>query len=62
MNIKVNVDFKLAIILTIIFMILKLMNYITWSWIWVISPIWITIIIAIILLLIVYYINTRRRY
>lgn len=62
MNIKVNVDFKLAIILTIIFMILKLMNYITWSWIWVISPIWITIIIAIILVLIIYYTNIKRRY
>lgn len=29
-------------LLTIVFIIMKLMNYITWSWIWVLSPLWIS--------------------
>lgn len=29
-------------LLTIIFLVLKLCNVIGWSWIWVVSPIWIT--------------------
>lgn len=30
-------------LLTIAFIVLKLMNYINWSWLWVLSPIWIPI-------------------
>ena len=29
-------------LLTIVFITLKLCNVISWSWIWVLSPIWIT--------------------
>lgn len=29
-------------LLTIVFIALKLMGYITWSWWWVLSPIWIS--------------------
>lgn len=38
-------------VLTIAFVVLKLLGKITWSWWWVLSPIWIDI--AIVLLLIV---------
>ena len=34
--------------LVTLFIILKLTRVISWSWIWVLSPIWITIIIAIV--------------
>jgi hypothetical protein len=34
--------------LTILFIALKLTGYITWSWLWVLSPIWITTLIIII--------------
>jgi len=39
-------------VLTLIFITLKLLNKIDWSWWWILSPIWISffIIIAIILL------------
>jgi hypothetical protein len=30
-------------LLQIAFIALKLMNYITWSWVWVLSPLWISI-------------------
>jgi len=48
MNINISTDFTFSLILTIIFVILKQLNIINWAWYWIISPIWITIIIAII--------------
>ena len=35
-------------VLGIVFIILKLCGILTWSWLWVLSPIWIPIAIAII--------------
>lgn len=40
-------------LLTILFIGLKLTGYITWSWVWVLSPLWISFaVIAVILLVI----------
>jgi len=39
--------------LTILFIGLKLTNVITWSWWWVLSPIWISLSLAVFILLIV---------
>lgn len=36
--------------LTIVFIVLKLLGKITWSWWWVLSPIWISAILVIILI------------
>lgn len=33
-------------VLTIVFIVLKLLGVIKWSWIWVLSPIWISAVIA----------------
>ena len=33
-------------VLTIVFIVLKLLGVIRWSWIWVLSPIWISAVIA----------------
>ena len=38
--------------LTIVFIALKLTNYIDWSWLWVLAPLWIPITITIIVLII----------
>ena len=38
-------------LLTIAFIVLKLCNVITWSWWWVLSPIWISIAIVVLGLL-----------
>lgn len=43
-------------ILTIVFIILKLLGKINWSWIWVLSPLWISFIIAFIVLTIMYFV------
>lgn len=37
-------------VLTIAFIVLKLTGFIQWSWIWVLSPIWINIVLFIIVL------------
>lgn len=41
----------LAILLTVLFVGLKLTGYITWSWIWVLSPIWIDIALVILIII-----------
>ena len=35
-------------VLAIVFIVLKLIGKITWSWVWVLSPIWIPFVIVII--------------
>lgn len=38
----------LAILLTVAFVVLKLCKVISWSWWWVVSPLWIEFAIAIV--------------
>lgn len=47
----------LADILTIIFVVLKLIGVIEWSWIWVLSPIWISVILIAVLSVVLYIID-----
>lgn len=51
-------------LLTIVFIVLKLLNIITWPWLWVLSPLWIPIAggitIILIVLLIAYLINLKH--
>ena len=48
-------------LLTILFIGLKLTNYITWSWLWVLSPLWIPIAIVLFLFMIVGFIAYVNR-
>lgn len=41
-------------LLTVAFIVLKLCNVINWSWVWVLSPLWIGTILGIIIVYIVY--------
>ena len=56
-NITFNNDSCLGLdtILTIVFIILKLCNVISWSWLWVLSPFWISLILTIIIILYIIY-------
>ncbi len=45
-----NIPFGLAGLLTIIFIVLKLIGVIAWSWIWVLSPLWIALLIHLLIL------------
>lgn len=46
-------------LLGIAFIILKLLKVITWSWVWVLSPIWIPTIIGVILGLLAVYLKNK---
>ena len=39
-------------VLTLIFVVLKLLGLISWSWWWVLSPIWISVLIAVVLIVV----------
>ena len=43
----------IAGLLTIIFIVLKLTNNIDWSWWWVLSPIWMSLLLIIFILIII---------
>lgn len=40
-------------LLTIAFIVLKLMGHITWSWWWVLSPMWISFLVGLVLVVLV---------
>jgi hypothetical protein len=45
-------------LLTIVFITLKLLNKIDWSWWWVLSPLWISTALLIIVLLVLFILAT----
>ena len=51
----------LCSVLTIVFIVLKLVGVINWSWLWVLSPLWIEIIIVIVLLTIIALLDRTTR-
>lgn len=48
-------------VLTIIFVVLKLVGVINWSWLWVLCPLWINILFAIIVLSLISIVDKRAR-
>ena len=51
-NNNINVGIGFSGLLTIVFIVLKLTNVINWSWLWVLSPLWISFILSIIIFVI----------
>ncbi len=45
-------------LLTIVFITLKLLGFIAWSWLWVLSPLWIGFILAFLLIFVVGVVKT----
>lgn len=41
-------QFGLPVVLFVVFLILKLTGVIAWSWLWVTSPLWIGLVLAIV--------------
>ena len=54
----------LVIALTVLFIALKLCGVITWSWVWVLAPLWLCALAAGVVLLgiLVYIVKKRRRH
>lgn len=46
-------------LLTIVFIVLKLLGVIQWSWVWVLSPIWIDAILVVALLAVLIVLGRR---
>ena len=52
-NINIKIHFDWLVVLTIVFVLLKVFGKITWSWIWVLAPLWLPyVLIAVIGLMI----------
>lgn len=45
-------------LLTIAFIVLKLTHVIDWSWLWVLSPLWIAVILSILLAVLFAFLDT----
>ena len=52
-----RIDITLSTFLTIIFVVLKLTDVITWSWIWVFSPLWLTALVFVSILAVVFVVS-----
>lgn len=52
-SVSVSIPSLLATLLTVLFVGLKLTGVITWSWLWVLSPIWISIALGGLVLLLI---------
>lgn len=48
MSKKSSASFPLASVLLVLFIALKLCHVINWSWWWVMSPLWISVVVALI--------------
>lgn len=46
-------------LLTIVFIVLKFLDVISWSWVWVLSPIWIDAILVVVLLAVLIILDRR---
>lgn len=47
-----SVDVSLSVVLFLIFLVLKLTEVITWSWLWVTAPLWIPAVLGLGIILI----------
>jgi hypothetical protein len=59
MNNSTKTTLTFCDLLTVAFIVLKLTGVITWSWWWVLSPIWIPLAIVLIVFIIVVIIASR---
>ena len=53
-NINIKLGGNLFTTLGLIFIVLKLLDIITWSWLWVLSPFWIPFVIVSVILSIIF--------
>lgn len=52
-SISIRFSGLLTTLLTVLFIGLKLTNYINWSWWWVLAPLWIPIVLVILLIILI---------
>jgi uncharacterized protein (DUF983 family) len=47
-------------LLTIVFIVLKLTGYVSWPWVWVLAPMWISLLLVLIIIVIFFIIKCRE--
>lgn len=52
-NVSIRFSGLLTTLLTVLFVGLKLTNYIDWSWWWILAPVWTPIAIVVLLMILV---------
>ena len=60
-NNTTNTSIGFSGLLTICFIVLKLCGIINWSWLWVLSPTWIEIVIVLIILAVLIIANAIKK-
>ena len=50
---KSNIGGIMTSLLLVVFVVLKLIGVIEWSWVWVLSPLWVPLVLAVIVLAII---------
>ena len=53
-NVNISMGGLFPTLLTIAFIVLKLIGYINWSWVWVLSPLWISLILGLVIFVIAF--------
>ena len=48
---KTDAAIGFVILLAIVLIVLRLMGVIDWSWLWVLSPVWISVMLTIVILI-----------
>ena len=46
--------------LTLLFIYLKMTSYIDWSWLWVLSPLWISFLVAILIAIVIFSLGKKE--
>ena len=53
MRISIDIGGWFASVLTLIFITLKLCGVITWSWLWILSPLWISVFLSLFIFIVI---------
>jgi len=56
----VHTYIKLSVIVAVLFVLLKVLNVVSWPWIWVLSPIWIVLLLWVLLTIGYPFVNFHR--
>lgn len=56
-----QINLNIGSVIQIVFIILKLTNLIHWSWVWVLSPLWISAIIILVMYIISFCIIKEKK-
>ena len=51
-EVKFELDTNIVLALLVVFILLKITKLVAWSWLWILSPLWIPIVFALLIIVI----------